>query len=185
MYDDASSNWGHRDNILRATHRAVNIGIASNGRRVTFVQHFEGGAAIATEPPKLSDGRHLSLKIQKMETGITIGGLVSIYFDPLPVPISASENDALNSYCLGGGATTACGDPIVRILPPPEPGYSYSNLGPGRVVAQTWQETPTTFTLYADIGTYLQQPGVYTVVVWRDSGGQRLNERLVELTILW
>ena len=184
MYDDASSNWGHRDNILRATHRAVNIGIASNGRRVTFVQHFQGGAAIATEPPKLSDGRHLSLKIQKMETGITIGGLVSIYYDPLPVPISAAENDALNSYCLGGGATTACGDSVVDILAPPPPGTFYTNLGGNKVVAQTWQETPTTFTLYADIGSHLPGHGVYTVVVWRDTGGGWLSERLVELTIL-
>ena len=185
MYDDAHANWGHRDNILGTTHRAVNIGIASNGRRVTFVQHFEGGAAIATEPPRLSDGRHLSLKIQKMETGITIGAVVSIYYDPLPVTMSAAENDALDSYCLGGGQTTACGDPAVRILPPLEPGYFYSNLGVGGVVAQTWEETSSTFALYADVGTYLQQPGVYTVVVWRDTGGQRLNERLVELTILW
>ena len=184
MYDDASSNWGHRDNILGTTHRAVNIGIASNGRRVTFVQHFEGGAAIATVPPRLSDGRHLSLTIQKMETGITIGGVVSIYFDPLPVPISAAENDALNSYCLGGGATTACGDSVVDILAPPPPGTFYTNLGGNKVVAQTWQETPTTFTLYADIGSHLPGHGVYTVVVWRDTGGGWLSERLVELTIL-
>ena len=46
MYDDAHADWGHRDNILRESHRAVNIGIASNGRRVTFVQHFEGGARL-------------------------------------------------------------------------------------------------------------------------------------------
>ena len=163
MYDDAHAGWGHRDNILGETHRAVNIGIAWNGRRVTFVQHFEGGAAIATAPPRLSDGRHLSLTIQKMETGITIGGLVSIYYDPLPVPISAAENDALNSYCLGGGATTACGDSVVDILAPPPPGTFYTNLGGNKVVAKTWQETPTTFTLYADIGSHLPGHGVYTV----------------------
>ena len=43
MYDDAHADWGHRDNILGETHRAVNIGIAFNGKRTTFVQHFEGG----------------------------------------------------------------------------------------------------------------------------------------------
>ena len=28
MYDDADSDWGHKDNILGETHLAVNIGIA-------------------------------------------------------------------------------------------------------------------------------------------------------------
>ena len=184
MYDDAHANWGHRDNILGVTHRAVNIGIASNGRRVVFVQHFEGGAAVATQPPKLLEGRHLSLTLTKVEADIAIGGVVSIYYDPLPVPMSATQNDALDSYCLGGGATTACGDPVVRILPPLEPGYFYTNLGPSTVVAQTWEETSSQFTLRADVAAQLQQRGVYTVVVWRDTGGQRLNEQLVELTIL-
>ena len=50
MYDDAHADWGHRDNILRESHRAVNIGIASNGRRTTFIQHFEGGAIEADGP---------------------------------------------------------------------------------------------------------------------------------------
>ena len=184
MYDDAHANWGHRDNILGTTHRAVNIGIASNGRRVTFVQHFEGGAATAAAPPRLSDGRHLSLTVTKVETGITVGGVVSIYFDPLPVPMTAAQNDALNSYCVGGGATTSCGDPVVDILKPPPPGSFYANLDSNEVVAQTWQETPTAFSLFADIGSHLQNRGVYTVVVWRDTGGGWLSERLVELTIL-
>lgn len=184
MYDDAHANWGHRDNILGETHRAVNIGIASNGRRVVFVQHFEGGAAIATQPPKLVDGRYLTLTLMKVETGIAIGGVVSIYYDPSPRPLTPAMIDALDSYCLGGGATTRCGDPVVRILPPLEPGYFYSNLDAGEVVAQTWEETPSQFTLRADMAGHMQQLGVYTVVVWRDTGGPRLNEQLVELTIL-
>ena len=184
MYDDAHANWGHRDNILGETHRAVNIGIASNGRRVVFVQHFEGGAAVATQPPKLVDGRYLTLTLMKVEAGISMGGVVSIYYDPLPRPLTPAMIDALDSYCLGGGATTRCGDPVVRILPPLEPGYFYSNLAAGEVVAQTWEDTPSRFTLRADIAGHMQQRGVYTVVIWRDTGGQRLNEQLVELTIL-
>ena len=71
MYDDAHSNWGHRDNILRTTHRAVNIGIAFNGRRVTFVQHFEGGAAEANAPPSLSQDGTLALSLAKREAGVS------------------------------------------------------------------------------------------------------------------
>ena len=184
MYDDASSNWGHRDNILGTTHRAVNIGIASNGRRVTFVQHFEGGTAVATNPPKMSDGRHLSLSLSKRESGIGIGGVVSVYFDPPPVPMSAAENGTLKSYCVGGGPTTNCGEAVVRILPPLAPGRFYTNLTKNTVVASDWQETASTFTFSADVGHLTQEPGVYTVVVWRGTGGGQLSERLVVLTIL-
>ena len=67
MYDDAHADWGHRDNILRESHRAVSIGIASNGRRVTFVQHFEGGAALAHGPPELSSDNVLSFSMDKVE----------------------------------------------------------------------------------------------------------------------
>ena len=183
MYDDAHAGWGHRDNILGETHRAVNIGISWNGRRVTFVQHFEGGAAAAPSPPTLLNGRYLSLTIQKVEAGIAIGGVVSIYYDPPPAPVTAAANGALKSYCLGGGPTTECGDPVARILDPPGPGRFYANLRGNEVVAQTWQETPTTFTFAADMGVHLLKPGVYTVVVWRDSGGSWLNEHLVELSV--
>ncbi|HLC23617.1 MAG TPA: CAP domain-containing protein, partial [Dehalococcoidia bacterium] len=34
MYDDAGSDWGHRDNILNKWHKKVNIGIAYDGHRL-------------------------------------------------------------------------------------------------------------------------------------------------------
>lgn len=184
MYDDAHANWGHRDNILGTTHRAVNIGVASNGRRVVFVQHFEGGIAAATSPPKISDGRYLNLSLRKNEDGVTIGRVVSIYFDPIPTPVSAAVNDSLKSYCLGGGSTTNCGEAVIRVLPPPGEGRFYTNLSSNSVVASSWEETQTSFSFTADVGHLMQTRGVYTVVVWRDTGGSRLSERLVELTIL-
>jgi len=41
MYDDASSDWGHRDNILNAFHNKVNIGIAYDRNNMYFVEDFE------------------------------------------------------------------------------------------------------------------------------------------------
>ena len=41
MYDDASSDWAHRDNILTASHNMVSIGIASDSKNVYLVQDFE------------------------------------------------------------------------------------------------------------------------------------------------
>jgi uncharacterized protein YkwD len=41
VYDDASSNWGHRDNILNAFHNKVSIGVAYDNHNVYLVQDFE------------------------------------------------------------------------------------------------------------------------------------------------
>ena len=183
MYDDAHADWGHHDNILGESHRAVNIGVATNGKRVTFVQHFEGGAAVAAAVPVLLQDNRLSLEMVKQEPGISIGGVVSVYYDPVPTTKTPEEIDRLDSYCLGGGFTTKCSKPMTRILKPPTPGSFYSDLAGHEVVADQWRETAKGFSFRADVGTLLRAPGVYTIVVWRDAGGAQLSEALVELSV--
>ncbi|MCE9651849.1 MAG: CAP domain-containing protein [Nitrosarchaeum sp.] len=41
MFDDADSNWGHRNNILDSGHHSVSIGIAYDDQRLVMVQDFE------------------------------------------------------------------------------------------------------------------------------------------------
>ena len=41
MYDDAASNWGHRDVIIDPNNTQVNFGIAFDNENFYFVQHFE------------------------------------------------------------------------------------------------------------------------------------------------
>src|SRR6185312_4936597 len=41
MYNDAKSNWGHRDNILNPEHTDVSFGIAYDNDKFYFVEHFE------------------------------------------------------------------------------------------------------------------------------------------------
>ena len=184
MYDDAHANWGHRDNILDPNHRAVNIGIAWNKRRVTFIQHFEGGDVQANSAPMLSPEGLLTVSINKHAPGIKIGGLVSVYFDPVPVPMTARQIDALDSYCVGGGQTTRCGDPVIRILDPPPPGSFYSNLDANEVVADAWVETDGSFSFTASVGHLVTYSGVYTVTLWRDYGTNWFDEILVQLIVV-
>ncbi|MDE2764992.1 MAG: CAP domain-containing protein [Chloroflexota bacterium] len=186
MYDDAHADWGHRDNILRESHRAVNIGIAFNGRRVTFVQHFEGGAAEAVDPPTLSEDGRLRLRLVKREQGVRVGEVVSIYYDPPPTPKTPEAIFRLKSYCTGGGFTDRCGgiEPVASILKPPQPGYYYSNLDPNEAVADgDWTETEHGFTLETSTGALLRRAGVYTVQVWRDEGGATYSEVLMQLSV--
>lgn len=184
MYDDAHADWGHRDNILGEPHRAVNIGIGFNGRRMTFVQHFEGGAVqVLPGMPILNQNCELFLSLGKRETGIDVGA-VSIAYDPLPTPKTPAQIDALNSYCTGGGFTVHCSDSFVAdILEPPPPGSYYPNLDTNQVVASRWIDSPTRFMLTARMGSLLKKPGVYTVIVWRDDGKEWWSERLIELSL--
>ncbi len=181
MYDDAGSDWGHRDNILRPEHRSVNLGIAWNGRLLTFAQHFEGGDVEASGLALTSDGL-LSLSLRKRAPGTEIAGVVSVYYDPLPVPRTPAEIGVLHSYCVGGGFTTECGQPIARVLVPPGTGRFYPDLDPGEVVASVWRETALAFELRADLGALAREPGVYTIQVWRDSGRSTLTESLLQLS---
>ena len=183
MYDDAHAEWGHRDNILKESHRAVNIGIFWNKKRVAFVQHFEGGAVAAQSGPTLTRNGTLSLELVKRERGIDIGQVVSIYYDPTPVRMSVAQIDRLDSYCVGGGQTTRCGDSVIDILEPPEPGWSYKDLQRTNVIADSWTETDNSFSFSADVSSLVQKPGVYTVIVWRDTGGGLLSEQLIELSV--
>jgi len=41
MFDDAESDWGHRDNILGSQHVSISIGIAYDSERLVMVQDFE------------------------------------------------------------------------------------------------------------------------------------------------
>ena len=183
MYDDADSDWGHRDNILGESHRAVSIGIFWNKKRVAFVQHFEGGAVAAQSGPTLTDNGTLSLELLKRERGIDIGQVVSVYYDPTPVQMSVAQLERLDSYCVGGGQTTKCGDPVIRVLKPPEGNRYYSNLDHNEVVADSWTETDSGFSFSADVSGLVQKPGVYTVIVWRDTGGGFLSEQLIGLSV--
>ncbi len=181
-YQDAGSNWGHRDNILGKTHRAVSIGIASDGKLTIFVEHFEGGDATAPSPPSLSKSGVTSFSITKNVPGLTVASSVSVYYDPPPTPKTPSEIETLHSYCLGGGFTSVCVDPIATILKPLPPGYYYPDLGPSKVIATRWVEDSSHFAFVANLGALAQKPGVYTFVVWRDTGGTELSEQLVELS---
>ena len=182
VYDDSHADWGHRDNILGETHRAVNIGVASNGRRVTFVQHFEGGNVVASTRPALSTNGRLSFSVSKVADGIAIAPLVSIYFDPPPTPKTREQIERLHSYCIGGGFTEGCGEPVAEVLAPPPPGSFYTSLQGNEVVANEWTETPRAFSFSASLGNLTSAPGVYTVVIWRDSP-DLFTEVLVELSV--
>ena len=183
MYDDAHANWGHRDNIVDEGHRAVNIGIAFNNRRVTFIQHFEGGNVEAVEPPTLNKDGFLALSIRKNVAGLEIFDSIAVYYDPPPEPMTPDEIDSLDGYCVGGGAISSCDEPIAYVLEPPPPGWHY-DLESNDVIADVWEEDEDSLRVTAQIGQLVTKLGVYTVLLWRDSSTDQSGQQLLELSIL-
>ena len=155
----------HRKNILDKWHKKVNLGIAYDNERLDLVQQFEGDYIDFSDPPSIS-GSILSV------TGeVTLGTIenISLYYDPLPQPLSPDQLDAPPyDYAYG------LGEDIGTILPPLPPGLYYIDLLPTDVIATTWDTNPDgLFTIKADISKMLELgEGVYTVVVWVETDGE-------------
>ena len=180
IMDGAADNGSMRENIVGAGHRKVSIGVAWNGRRVVLVQHFEGGDVVVHDRSlQLRDGRrNLNVTLRKVGEGVAIHGVVHIYRDPYPEPLSSARVDALDRYCIGGGATSSCPAPVARVLPP---GSQSADHPLDVVIAREWNETDKTFNFSVDLGLLAQSPGVYTVVFFRDTGEETPTEKLVAL----
>ncbi len=166
MYDDAGSNWGHRDNILNKWHKRVNIGVACDEHRLALVQQFEGDYLSISQPPVFLDR---TLVVIGQTTLGTVDS-VAVYYDPLPVPLTQADLEAKpHSYSLGTRVAT--------VIPPPPPGYFYTELPPGAVQAEYWNtDPPGSFSVRAALGSVLDAngSGVYTIVIWTKTAGEYL-----------
>ena len=169
MYDDADSDWGHRDTIIDPLYDTVNIGIAFTDNHVAFYQHFEYTKLVHAAIPSLEGGM-LELWLQPL-ADFQIGHIV-IYHDPPPTPKRPEEIFRLTAYCVGGGFTDNCTnvEPVARVLKPPPAGSYYPDLDPEDVVAQAWDVSGGGRTrVVADLRHLTAEAGVYTVVMCSDA----------------
>ncbi|MBI67604.1 MAG: hypothetical protein CL777_02520 [Chloroflexi bacterium] len=177
MYDDAHADWGHRDNILNPTHRTVHLGITWNKKRLALVQHFSGGDAVAQSLPVLSSSAELNFTMKKNINGMEVSRAF-VSFDPLPSDRSPQAINRLESYCVGGGFTSDCPEPIAMILRPPNPGFEYIDLDSNDLIADKWIDKDTDFSFSVKTKGLLQKPGVYTLSVFSND-----DSLLIELPI--
>jgi uncharacterized protein YkwD len=166
LNEDASSNWGHRDNILNKLHKKVNLGIAYDLYHLTLVQQFEGDYLEWVQPPTIS-GNLFSAAGRITQQGIDLNN-VSLCFDPSPQPQTADQ-------LLNGPHSYSMGKSLNFLVSPPPPGMYYSQLDPLAIQANTWQVDKVSgqFSIQADISrTLANGSGVYTVVFVVNIDGQ-------------
>src|SRR5437899_8427541 len=97
MYDDASSNWGHRDNIINPDHTRVNFGIAYNSQRFYFVEHFEND--IVDWKITQLNGNQLHL-VGQIPSGYLLDH-IEVFLDPSPKPLSSEDLNGMPPYNAG------------------------------------------------------------------------------------
>lgn len=181
VYDDAGSDWRHRINILNPSHRKVNIGIVYTDRFLALVQHFEGGDVTAPRPP-VFEGSVLKIRADLNRPDLKVFPTVQVHFEELPVPRTGEEIEQFATYCVGGGFSEECGEPLVQILPPPQPGSRYLNLPENVIVARSWVVSGGDIEITADFGSFAEQPGVYTTTLFEDVGDGVSGSILLQLS---
>ena len=160
MYDDASSNWGHRDNILRPYHTHVSIGISFNDNFFVMVQNFEDNYLIS-ENPISATGNHVSINSDLKSGSITN---IGIFYDSLPTPELYLQHRNDGYYELGDNVA-------VVVQPPPPNSYYDQPSGYKLIEADRWNDG-NSVVIDFDLSSVLTIPGVYTVGVWVDEGGE-------------
>jgi uncharacterized protein YkwD/ribosomal protein L37AE/L43A len=162
MYDDADSDWGHRDNILDPLHNRVSIGIAFDNNDIYLVQDFED---VYVSWSTLSLSNQVIMQGTILKAGESISQ-VAIYFDnPTPLTTQQLENPPYN-----GGYDA--GIYVGMVVSPPPSGSQYLPPEEGiLIIANTWSEAGQNFNIRFDMSTAFAQygKGVYTLYLWTNS----------------
>lgn len=160
MYDDASSNWGHKANILDSHHTSVSLGIAYDDNTFVIVQNFENNYISFTLPITYASGT------------VSFSGILSegkiynieIDYDKMPTPVIYQQNKYATSYTTGG--------PIAIVAKPLPFGQFYQNPSDYTLItAQQWSEHGNSVAVSFDASQVMTRPGVYDVLVWLDVNG--------------
>ena len=157
MYDDAGSNWGHRDIILDPFHNRVSIGIAYDDDDFYFVQDFES-CYVLWSTLFLSDQVRMQGTILKSNLSISH---VAIHFDSV-APLTSQQLSGAphNGVCGQGKYVGSVG-----------PSGLKDAAGGMTIIAESWSKMGQTFDLAFDISPAFAQygRGVYTLYLWTDS----------------
>jgi uncharacterized protein YkwD len=163
MYEDAASNWGHRDNILDPLHNKVSIGIAYDNHSVYLVQDFEDDyvswSSLSASNNQVTMRGTITQKTFSLSQ-------VGIYYDKVTTLTSPQLSNA--PYQGGYDSGTYVG---MVVSPPPEGSY-YEPPSSGILIeASTWSQSGQSFSISFDLSSARAQygNGVYTLYLWTES----------------
>ncbi|MBI2085660.1 MAG: CAP domain-containing protein [Candidatus Aenigmarchaeota archaeon] len=150
IYDDAGSDWGHRDNILNPTRTHVSLGIAYDDINFAFVQNFEDiyinwKKPITNEKGVISMSGSLTQQDLKPQQ-------IAIFYDADPKPMN-------HSALLNTPHSYDAGNYVASVLPP-----GYIVLKGKRIAANEWSVSNSDFKISFDTKKMITNgTGVYTL----------------------
>jgi len=156
VYDDADSNWGHKNNILTPFHNKVSIGIAYNDNYLYLVQDFENDY-VKWDTLTVSNNE-VTMKGTILRQGLSIKH-VAVYYDN-PVPLTVEQ---LMSPPFQGGYDM--GTFVGMALP-----SGWEAADGITIPAQVWTQTGQNFEIKFKLSTAqsLYGEGIYTLCLQTD-----------------
>ncbi|HMK33169.1 MAG TPA: CAP domain-containing protein [Nitrosopumilaceae archaeon] len=126
MYDDAKSNWGHRDNIINPNHTHVNLGVSYDNERFYFVEHFENNIVNWDTIQMIGTQLHL---VGEMSSDYSLEQ-INVFSDPTPKILVAQDLDSQLPYNAGYYDQ---GKLVGMIVPKLGVGYYYPECDKGKI----------------------------------------------------
>jgi uncharacterized protein YkwD len=163
MYDDAASDWGHKDNILNPLHNEVSIGIAYDNNNVYFVEDFEND--YVSWSIRNVDNNQVTMQGTIQEQGLTIKSIDVFYDNPSPLTVSQLENPPYQ-----GGYDT--GTYVATVVPPAPSGqyYDWSGISVTGIVADNWNQNGNTFQISFSLSQAVAVYGNGVYTLYMDTG---------------
>lgn len=156
MYDDAASDWGHKNNILTPFHNKVSIGIAYNDNYLYLVQDFENDY-VEWDTFTVSNNEVI-MKGTILREGLSIEHVAIYYDNPVPLTVEQLMNPPFQSaYDMGTFVGMA--------LPP-----GWKAVEGITIRAQVWAQTGQNFEIGFTLSTAQSSygKGVYTLCLQTD-----------------
>ncbi len=171
VYDDAASNWAHRDTIRSKAYTMVSLGIVYDGKRLALVQQFEGKFVDYYSAPMISNG-NLTLLGRLASADIKLNN-ISIAYDPPSQKLTNTQLTSDPAYTDGYSP----GERLNFVLSPPPAGQQYSDLPSNAIIAEKWEvNNLNQFSIQANISAALSKgKGVYTIVIVALINGESVN----------
>ncbi len=192
MYDDAESDWGHRDTILGPHHITVNFGVAYDDDNFYFVQHFE------THILRLNSVRMVTDSVFGLDAQIPPEYFISniaIYEDPKPKQLAATTLNNQPPYNIPYYDQGELVGLLVPILPPNK---FYQECSPGMikttdekgnlfcVMYETYKDfsqNPERINIEADVSQWLKRDGLHTIYLVLENANTGEKVTAISITL--
>ncbi len=154
IYDDADSNWGHRDSILDPTNNFVSIYATWDNNRFFLVIHMMKIWVTWIKTPTIKDAVFTAEGIILLNNS-KLDDIIVYYSSP-----NKSRTFDLSLNIITTCETYSVGEPIAGVVPEP---YYYSEIQTIRPLK--WVVSEQYFSVEFPIN-FTSKRGLYTIVIW-------------------